>query len=127
MAIVQTLYVVAFRQLIRVAAETVGPGVVGYVLNHFAQHGQQLAAALQLANDRAWRTLEAALIGQLFWDFLHPAEEEALAEQVRIFLEKSQLRSFSDSHADFRKKCLMELIDVRCAGLSAAPYHHLNS
>ena len=59
------------------------------VRSHFTDHSEKLTDALAQSNEKAWKTIEIALGGQRFWDRFASAEDQALREQVKAFLESA--------------------------------------
>ena len=57
------------------------------VRSHFTDHSEKLTEALAESNEKAWKTIEIALGGQRFWDRFASAEDHALREQVKAFLD----------------------------------------
>ena len=86
--------------------------VVAFLNERFTDHSQHLMAALQSANERAWRALELSLAGESLWERCKAvtarAEDKAFARQVRAFLDANSLPEPSGEPA-FRQKCLEEL------------------
>ena len=115
MDIVQDLYVIAVRQLVKAAGMGVVEDATRFLFDRFTNHSERVTVALQKANDRAWKTLESALIGRSFLDFLKPTDERALAQQFQVFLDTSQLREIA-KNADRSKICLAELREARRQG-----------
>ncbi len=86
MGIMQNLSSLALRQVVDGACAVVGvsgggEAVVSFLSRHFTDHSQKLTAALQSANERAWKALEVALAGESLWDkckiALASAEDQA--------------------------------------------------
>ncbi len=120
MAIGQGLCGFAVRQLIEGVCATVGlkeggEAVVGFLVRHFSDHSQRLTAALQQANDRAWRTLEVALAGESLLGRLACAEDRAFRQQIRAFLDTPG-NDVTTTDAGFRERCLRDLRSARKAG-----------
>jgi tRNA A-37 threonylcarbamoyl transferase component Bud32 len=82
------------------------------VRSHFTDHSERLTEALARSNERAWKTIEIALGGQRFWDRFAPAEDYALREQVREFLESA----VAGDDPDYLTACLKELRQAREKG-----------
>src|SRR5437762_196552 len=70
---------------VAVADEAVG-SVVGFLVERFSDHSQQLTEALRRSSDRAWRALEIALAGESLLSWLDRQEDKAFREQLRQFL-----------------------------------------
>lgn len=130
MAILQIVSSLALRPVIDGACKAAGlpPGardIVGKVTiilqRHFADQSQRLTAALVLANQRAWQSLEIALAGDTLWErcrvLVSSGEQKAFREQVRIFLEATPLSGVSSQ--EFRRQCLEELRQARKAQAAA--------
>ncbi|MBY0523464.1 MAG: protein kinase [Gemmataceae bacterium] len=132
MAVLHTLSSLALRGLLKGAAETLGvlalregaDSVVNFLTRHFTDHSQRLTKALQLANERAWKTLEIALVGETFWErcqvLIAPREQQAFREQVRAFLDATPLAGLPSHGPEFRQQCLRELRGARKAGVLTA-------
>ncbi len=94
--------------------------VVAILNERFTDHSQHLTAALQKANERAWRALELSLAGESLWERCKVAtaraDEQAFARQVRTFLDANPLPEPS-GEPEFRQKCLEELRAARKAKL----------
>ncbi len=120
MAHVRGLAVFALRNLIDGACTAVGvreggEAVIGFLRRHFTDHSQRLRAALQQANDRAWRALEVALAGESLLGRLARAEDRAFRQQFRAFLDASAIGVIA-SDPSFEQRCLRELRTARQAG-----------
>lgn len=111
----------ALRQAVDAACTALGvrkkgDAVVGYLVERFTDHSQRLAIALRIANDKAWKALEIALVGDSLWErckaAVARAEDRAFAEQVRAFLDATPLPELAGKSA-FRQKCLDELRAAR--------------
>jgi formylglycine-generating enzyme required for sulfatase activity/serine/threonine protein kinase len=90
--------------------------VAGKVRSHFTDHSAKLAEALAKSNERAWKTIEIALGGRRFWDRFAAAEDRALRDQVKAFLEST----VAGDDPDFLTACLRELRQARDKGHLAA-------
>jgi hypothetical protein len=131
MSIVQHLSALAVRQLLGGICRTAGletgsvavETVVGLLVNRFTDHSQRLLAALQRANERAWRALEIALAGDSWWDrvkvSLARREDQAFREQVSAFLQATPLAGLPSHGPEFRQMCLRELRAAHKQGLLA--------
>src|SRR5205814_1184529 len=87
MPLVQVLSILALRPMINWAVEAVerqtgvslkdkvGP-VYRCLTDQFADHSQRLGSALESANERAWRTLEIALVGESWRTWLDRQEDK---------------------------------------------------
>jgi serine/threonine protein kinase len=126
MGILITLSGVALRQVIDgacgfVGVSDVGEPVVKFLTERFTDHSQRLTKALQNANERAWKAIEVALGGESLLErckrTLGPAEDRALSEQVRVFLNASYLTKPSAQHAETFRQALKELRAARSRGL----------
>ncbi len=82
------------------------------VRSRFTDHSERLTEALALSNERAWKTIEIALGRQGFWDRFASAEDKALRDQVKAFLESA----LAEDDADFLTTCLKELRQARAKG-----------
>src|SRR4051812_1776227 len=100
MVLVQTLSVLALRQVVGGACAALGvkesgEAVVGFLTERFTDHSQRLTVALKTANDNAWKALEIALAGDSLWDrckvLAARSEDKAFAQQVRAFLDAAPL------------------------------------
>ncbi len=121
MSIFVSLSTLALRQIVDGACAAVGikessEAVVGFLVERFTDHSQRLTKALQNANDNAWKALEIALAGDSLWErckaTIGRAEDKAFAQQVRAFLDATQLPELTGKAA-FRQKCLEELRAAR--------------
>jgi hypothetical protein len=66
--------------------------------------------------------LEVALAGESFWNWLDRAEERALRQQIRAFLDTLPAEQFPGEPDEFRRQCVLDLRAARKAGrLEAAP------
>jgi hypothetical protein len=131
MSIVQHLSALAVRQLLGGICRTAGletgavavETVVGLLVNRFTDHSQRLLAALQRANERAWRALEIALAGDSWWDrvkvSLARREDQAFRVQVSAFLQATPLAGLPSHGPEFRQMCLRELRAAHKQGLLA--------
>jgi hypothetical protein len=131
MVIVQHLSALAVRQLLggicQAAGLETGPAavemVVGLLINRFTDHSQRLLVALQRANERAWRALEIALVGDSWWDRIKVSlarrEDQAFREQVSAFLQATPLAGLPSHGPEFRQLCLCELRAAYKQGLLA--------
>jgi hypothetical protein len=126
MSVIQSLSIVALRQLVGGACSVLGitgagDKVVDFLTDRFTDHSQKLTTALQTANERAWKALEIALAGNSLWErckvALARAEDKAFAQQVRTFLDVSPFKSQKDEHVQVFRKALKELRDARSKGL----------
>jgi serine/threonine protein kinase len=116
MNIFEDLAVVALRHVASAVSYGVTEAAYNHLVERFTNHGDQLKKALQKANERAWQTLESALVGPSFFDFLKRADDKALSEQIRKFLDHSQLKGIT-SDTRFCKNCLEDLRAARKDGL----------
>ncbi len=82
------------------------------VRRHFTDHSEKLTQALDLSNDRAWKTIEIALGGQRFWDRFASAEDQALREQVKAFLASA----VPEDDPGYLAACLKDLRQARQKG-----------
>ena len=85
-------------------AQAFGDGVeslIDLAGERFTDHSRALARALADANERAWQALEIALAGDSWWDrvkgLLGRREDQALAGQVRAFLDAAPLPELTGS------------------------------
>jgi serine/threonine protein kinase len=84
--------------------------------DHLVDPSQRLPKALAAAQQRAWRCLEITLAGESLWSRLGSAEDRALREQIRQFLDVVPLPDLTGKSA-FREQCLRELRAVRKSDL----------
>jgi WD40 repeat protein len=125
MALFQKLSCLATKQVLTGACKVVGfqlgeaglDGVAGFLSERFTDHSQRLPEALRKANERAWTTLEVALEGESVWRILDRADDKALRQQVRTFLDNTPLAGLPGHGDEFRQQCLRELRAARQAGL----------
>ncbi len=95
MSILHNLCLLAARQLLPGACSALGiplgesaiDAVAGFLAQRFSDHSQRLSAALHASTRRAWEALEVALAGESFWNWLDRAEDRALRQQIRAFLD----------------------------------------
>jgi hypothetical protein len=130
MGLVQTLAPLALRQVIAGACDALGlkvgdkaaDAVVAFLTDRFTDHTQRLTAALQAANDKAWKALEIALAGESLWDrcqaLVARSEDRAFGRQVRAFLDANPLPG--PPGPEFRLECLRELRAARKAKMLTA-------
>jgi tetratricopeptide (TPR) repeat protein len=128
MNLVLSLSTLALRKLVDGACTAVGVkeggdvavAVAAFLNERFTDHSQRLTAALQNANERAWKSLELSLAGESFWErcksSVARAEDKAFARQVRAFLDATPLPEPSGNPA-FRQQCLEDLRAARKEGL----------
>jgi hypothetical protein len=129
MAIVQHLSVLAVRQVVDGACQALGCGVgaaaadavVALLESRFHDHSLALSQALHRANERAWRALELALAGTSWWQQVYArlsrADERALGDQVRAFLDSAPLSSLPSHDLEARRQALRDLRTARSRGL----------
>jgi serine/threonine protein kinase len=88
------------------------------VRSHFTDHSERLTEALARSNEKAWKTIEIALGGQRLWDRFASAEDQALRDQVKTFVEsKTFLESaVAADDPNFLTACLKELRQARAKG-----------
>ena len=100
MSIFLSLSSLALRQVVDGACAALGvkdsgEAVVGFLTERFTDHSQRLTAALQSANEKAWKALEVSLAGDSLWDrckaLAARGEDQAFARQVRAFLDAAPL------------------------------------
>jgi len=92
MGIIQSLSVLALRQVVNGALQAVGvsgggDAVATFLIERFTDHSQRLTAALTTSNEKAWKALEIALAGESLWNLLDRTEDKAFRQQVRAFLD----------------------------------------
>jgi serine/threonine protein kinase len=113
MGIVQSMCALALQP---VGGEGAG-ALVNSLLDHFSDRGQLVVNALRTANERAWKALEIALLGNSWWQqlkgVLRPKEDQAFAQQVRAFLDGLPLEALAGQPDELRKVCLGELQQAR--------------
>jgi hypothetical protein len=80
--------------------------------SHFTDHSERLTEALARSNAKAWQTIEIALGGQRFWDRFASADDRALREQVKSFLESAVL----EDNPGYLAGSLKELPQARARG-----------
>ena len=127
MAILANLCALAVRQVIGGVSNLTGlvvgddavAGVTNFLTKHFLDNSTRLTAALEKANERAWKALEVALAGDSLWDrcklLLASGEDKAFRAQVRPFLDACPLAELHGRDA-YRQKCLQELRAASKAG-----------
>jgi TPR repeat protein len=91
--------------------------VVEVLYRRFRDESGELFAALRVANERAWQSLEVALAGESFWGFLADRTDRSFRDQVRAFLDRVPLPVEVNDQADFRKRCVQEIQQARAGGL----------
>ena len=113
MAVVQKMCALALQQLTGESASN----VLGILGDHFSDRGQLVIKALRVANDRAWKALEVALVGDSWWQqfksLLRAKEDQAFAQQIKAFLEGLPLEALAGQPDEFRRNCLSELQHAR--------------
>jgi tetratricopeptide (TPR) repeat protein len=112
----------ALRQIAGGALQTVGgEKLVDLLADRFTNQSQKLTAALQTANERAWKSLEIALAGDSLWDkcksVLTRSEDRAFRDQVRAFLKVSPLSKVDDAMKPVQQQALQELRAARAKGV----------
>ncbi len=95
----------------KIAGDWVKKAVEG-VRSHFTDHSERLTEALAQSNEKAWKTIEIALGGQRFWDRFASAEDQALREQVKSFLESA----VQEDDPGYLTASLKELRQARAKG-----------
>ena len=95
----------------KIAGDWVKKAVEG-VRSHFTDHSERLTKALAQSNEKAWKTIEIALGGQRFWDRFASAEDQALREQVKSFLESA----VQEDDPGYLTASLKELRQARAKG-----------
>ncbi len=123
MGLLQTLSVLAMRQVAQAAALVPVPGgrvaggavgaAAAFLAVRFNDSSQRVPEALRRSTDRAWRALEIALAGESLLSRLDRAEDKAFRQQVRTFLDGVPTDTFRDPQ--WRKACLSEVRAVRQA------------
>jgi WD40 repeat protein len=128
MSIWLSLSTFALRQVVGGACKTIGfraggeatDAVVGFLTERFSDHSQRLTAALNHANERAWKALEISLAGESLWERFtvasSRAEDQAFRQQIRAFLDAASLTNLA-GREDFRQQCLGELRAARDGGM----------
>src|SRR5262249_8059622 len=127
MGVLQTLSVLALRQLVGTASkvlpfdagEDVADGAVRFLLGRFLDPSQRVPEALKRSTDRAWRALEIALAGESLLSRLDRAEDKAFRQQVRAFLDAAPPPS-GPRTPEWKQSCLGELRTIRKAKLHLA-------
>jgi hypothetical protein len=133
MRVLLHLSTLAAKQLVASAVKALGfrasevglDGVGSFLSERFTDHSKRLLLALERSNQRAWTTLEVALEGESLWRLVDRADDKALRQQIRAFLDATPLAGLpspspspSPSHgAEFRQECLRQLRSARKAGL----------
>lgn len=127
MALLDKLYLFALKQML--------PGAAGAIVGEFGgeiveavgsflekrlkDDSRRVTAALESANERAWKTLEIALAGESLWNLFDPAEDRALRQQIREFLDALPPGQLPAEGDVFRRQALDELRAARRAGALA--------
>ncbi len=118
MAILQRVSLLAAQSLIDGAARALGVeaagaasnAVVDFLVARFTDHSLKLTAALA-----------SALAGESWWqrvkDTVARADDRALAEQIRHFLDAAPLAGLPSHGDEFREQCLTQLRAARKQGL----------
>jgi hypothetical protein len=83
--------------------------VAHFLADRFTDHSQRLPEVLRKANEHAWTTLEVALEGESLWRIVDRADDKALRQQVRTFLDTTPLAGLPGHGTEFRQQCLREL------------------
>lgn len=93
--------------------------VVGFLSRRFSDQSQRLTEALRKAHDRAWSAIELSLAGDSWWQKckarLSAAEDRALRDQIRSFIEQAQPDSTQTD--ELRRAACDEFRQARRAGL----------
>src|ERR1019366_1689054 len=116
MSIVQDLSIIALRQVAKAVGYGVGEAVFSILVDRFTNHTEQLNKALKKANERAWQTLESALVGPSVFNLLKPTDDQIIIQQMHVFLDSSQLKAVVGGNPNFCKRCLAELRAARKEG-----------
>jgi hypothetical protein len=115
--IVSRLSAIALRPLMGDGADSVVQAVVG----RLTDNSQQVTRALQIAQKRAWVSLETSLAGSSWWQrckaTLTAAEEKAFKAQVQSFLDALPPASGPVADPKFKSECLTELRAAKKAGV----------
>jgi hypothetical protein len=101
------------------AAGGVAGKVAGFLAERFADQSKKINYILAEANNRAWRAVEVALAGESFWGKLAKAEDRALREQIRGFINALPPDQIPGDADGFRIKCLNELRAAKKQGFLA--------
>src|SRR5438046_1831970 len=128
MAIVRFLSSLTLRTVLDGVCESAGlnpdkagPEFVAFALTaRFRDHSHRLAEALRKSVERGWSAVEVALAGDSWWQrvkgVLGQREDQVLAQQIRAFVEASELPELAGK-TNFREACLTELKAARKSGL----------
>lgn len=125
MRVIQWFAVLAVRDLLPAALGALGleagagsaGRVAGFLIDHFSEHGERLAAALEAAAGRSWSALEVALAGETLWNRLDRAEDRAVRRRLARFLDSLLPTEAGGDPLVFRQRCLDELRAARREGL----------
>jgi hypothetical protein len=87
----------------------VAGGVGALLADRFRDPSRRLARALEQAHARAWKALEVALAGETLWERcqarLARAEDRALRDRVRAFLDAVPAGPLAAEPDEFRRLC----------------------
>jgi tetratricopeptide (TPR) repeat protein len=116
--------ILAARQLLPGACSAIGlplgaqavDQVAAFLIERFTDQSRRLPAALGIAIQRAWKALEIALAGESFWNWLDRAEDRALRQQIRLFLDALPIDQLPAEQDEFRRLCLIDLRAARQKG-----------
>lgn len=128
MGIAYQLSALALRPLINAVCSSFGIEsatadiVIGHLRKYFNDPSERLLKALQTANDQAWDVLELSLEGDSLWTQFRAkfgqAETRVLQQTIRSFLESVPPAALASNDLEaFRYQCLLELRQIRKAGL----------
>src|SRR5262249_25018794 len=110
MSLFNELSILAVRQVLADRAES----VLSFLGDSYSDNSRRLESALTRATDRAWKTLEVALLGaSWFGAFFYTRDELELQAQVRGFLDSLAPDRLPGDPASFRTRCLAELRSAR--------------
>lgn len=125
MRVIQWFAVLAVRDLLPAALGALGleagagsaRRVASFLVDHFSEHGERLATALEAAAGRSWSALEVALAGETLWNRLDRAEDRAVRRRLARFLDALLPTEVGGDPLVFRQRCLDELRAARREGL----------
>src|SRR5262245_7707137 len=114
MSIVQTLTSLTLRPWAERAWHDAGSAsAAGLLASRLRGHAARLGPLLTASVQRAWTTLEIALVGPPFWDRLQAilalSQEVTLVREARAFVEPWAADQLPAVRVEFRQRCLQEL------------------
>lgn len=117
MKIVRSLCSLALHQLLGDRARP----LLDFFGNQFGDQSQRVLAALYVANQRSWKSVELTLAGDSWWqrckNVLTARDEQAFRGQIESFLQTAPAVQWTEKKNDFRKRCYQEMKAAQKAGI----------